>query len=198
MCAGMLSLLITGLLASRGAVARCPMGGASGVSLAGDQIQSEATRNILFANTGPIDPTDAIAQADIPPLSAYQYAAIQADLEVLLGDSQPHFPADFGTYRGLMIRLAWHCSGTYRQSDGRGGCDGGRIRFAPEFQWEDNTNLDKALDLLQPLYDKYEGAISWCVSFGVMLISRIRMFCSAACMQPNLKVHVHVLHALQC
>ena len=102
----------------------------------------------------------------LPPLTEESYAAIMADIEALLSDSQAFWPADFGTYRGLMIRLAWHCSGSYRQSDGRGGCDGARIRFAPEFLWEDNTNLDKALRILQPLYEKYEDIISWCVPWN--------------------------------
>ena len=108
--------------------------------------------------------TDFGPQKPLPPLTAESYAAIMADIEALLSDSQAFWPADFGTYRGLMIRLAWHCSGSYRQSDGRGGCDGARIRFAPEFLWEDNTNLDKALRILQPLYEKYEDRISWCAS----------------------------------
>lgn len=99
----------------------------------------------------------------LPPLSEDSYNTIKADLEELLSTSRDFWPnhADFGTYRGLMIRVAWHCSGTYRHSDGRGGCDGARNRFAPENLWEDNTNIDKGLQLLQPLYDKYEDVISW-------------------------------------
>lgn len=89
------------------------------------------------------------------------YAAVRAEIEKVLVTSQDFFPADFGNYAGLMIRLAWHCSGSYRASDGRGGCDGGRIRFDPELNWDDNANLNQALKLLEPVKAKFGSKLSW-------------------------------------
>ncbi|KAI8619534.1 heme peroxidase [Chytriomyces sp. MP71] len=89
------------------------------------------------------------------------FDAIRRDIVKMLTNSQDFWPADFGNYGGLMIRLAWHCNGSHRNSDGRGGCDGARIRFNPEHSWADNTNLDKALKLLLPIHDKWASQISW-------------------------------------
>ena len=89
------------------------------------------------------------------------YYALKKDIEVIMTESKDWWPADYGNYGGLFIRMAWHSAGTYRTGDGRGGTRAGQQRFAPQNSWPDNANLDKARRLLWPIKQKYGQKISW-------------------------------------
>jgi catalase (peroxidase I) len=120
----------------------------------------------IAESTPPADkdtvPTD---EAYATALKALNISALTSEMEELLTDSKACWPADEynnqGHYGPLFVRLAWHCSGSFRKTDGKGGCGGGRMRFEPERSWEDNTNLDKARALLYPLKEKYGDALTW-------------------------------------
>ncbi len=107
--------------------------------------------------TNPMDSNfnyrDAVAKLDVE--------ALKEDLTALMTDSQDWWPADWGSYVGLMVRMAWHAAGTYRADDGRGGGNTGNQRFAPLNSWPDNVNLDKSRRLLWPIKKKYGNALSW-------------------------------------
>ena len=109
------------------------------------------------ARTNPMD-ADYDHRAAVRTLD---YDGVKADVEALLTESQPWWPADWGHYGGLMIRLAWHSAGSYRMGDGRGGAGSGNIRFAPLNSWPDNASLDKARRLLWPVKKKHGNALSW-------------------------------------
>ena len=109
------------------------------------------------ASSNPMDEAFDYAQE----FASLDFAAIKADIVALMTDSQDWWPADYGHYGPLFIRMAWHSAGTYRTGDGRGGAGTGTQRFAPLNSWPDNGNLDKARMLLWPIKQKYGNKISW-------------------------------------
>ncbi len=140
---------------------QCPFAhtAASGPAIR-DWWPEQLSLDILRQNSAPSDPMGPdfdYAQA----FKSLDLAAVKADLRALMTDSQDWWPADFGHYGPLFIRMAWHSAGTYRVGDGRGGAGSGQQRFAPLNSWPDNVNLDKARRLLWPIKQKYGRKISW-------------------------------------
>jgi catalase-peroxidase len=114
---------------------------------------------ILYRNTPQANPDPDFDYA--AAFESLDLAAVKADIEAVMTDSKDWWPADFGHYGGLMIRMAWHSAGTYRVFDGRGGAGHGQQRFAPLNSWPDNANVDKARRLLWPVKQKYGRSLSW-------------------------------------
>ena len=121
---------------------------------------SQLNLSVLRQNsnlTNPMDPNFDYIKA----FQSLDYLALKKDIQAVLTHSQDWWPADFGNYGPLFIRMAWHSAGTYRTGDGRGGSSSGQQRFAPQNSWPDNANLDKARRLLWPIKQKYGNKISW-------------------------------------
>jgi catalase-peroxidase len=121
---------------------------------------SQLNLSVLRQNsnlTNPMDPNFDYIKA----FQSLDYMALKKDIQAVLTQSQDWWPADFGNYGPLFIRMAWHSAGTYRTGDGRGGSSSGQQRFAPQNSWPDNANLDKARRLLWPIKQKYGNKISW-------------------------------------
>ncbi len=146
--------------------AKCPVGNHMG----GNAVLFEMTNRIWWPNQLDLSVLHLNPPAGDPMEQGYDYAAefktldlaaVKADLTALMTDSQEWWPADFGHYGPLFIRMAWHAAGTYRTGDGRGGAGSGQQRFAPLNSWPDNANLDKARHLLWPIKQKYGRKLSW-------------------------------------
>ncbi len=168
-----LGLLINGIAQSQvphgmgGDPSQCPFGGGIGTTKSnthGNQNQdwwpNRLELGILRQHStlsNPMDPEFNYVTA----FNSVDYAALKNDIKKVLTTSQDWWPADFGNYGPLFVRMAWHSAGTYRTGDGRGGTRSGMERFAPQNSWPDNTNLDKARRLLWPIKQKYGNKISW-------------------------------------
>ena len=139
---------------------KCPFTGGSKGHRNRDWWPEHLDIGVLHTNAPAADPMGA-AFVYAKEFESLDLNAVIKDLHALMTDSQDWWPADFGHYGGLFIRLSWHSAGTYRTTDGRGGAGAGQQRFAPLNSWPDNTNLDKARRLLWPIKQKYGRKISW-------------------------------------
>ena len=148
-------------------ISKCPVTGATGKHAAGtagtqnaDWWPDKLRLNILRQHSAKSNPMgDGFNYAEA--FKSLDLKALKSDLHRLMTNSQEWWPADFGHYGPLFIRMAWHSAGTYRTGDGRGGAGSGQQRFAPLNSWPDNVNLDKARRLLWPVKQKYGRKISW-------------------------------------
>ena len=146
---------------------KCPMDGGR---VAGQAVLFEMTNRLWWPNQLDLSVLHQNPPAGSPMIKDFDYAeafksldlnAVKQDLFALMTTSQPWWPADYGHYGPLFIRMAWHSAGTYRTGDGRGGAGDGAQRFAPLNSWPDNANLDKARLLLWPVKQKYGSKLSW-------------------------------------